>query len=135
MLYGVLAYATAEENTDRDLCTYVMKDLVDANESFCEAAKNDTFFGTGKRTLYNSLYGMQLLCFVNYITPSKEYTEIVENTIQYMGGLKENGICYIDENGVWRALSETADRSLEWNGILLFGMSDMLKNLLDIENQ
>ena len=135
VFYGVLAYVTAEENTDRDLCTYVMKDLVDTNESFCEAAKNDTFFGTGKRTLYNSLYGMQLLCFVNYITPSKEYTEIVENTIQYMGGLNENGVCYIDENGAWRALSETADRSLEWNGILLFGMSDMLKNLLDIENQ
>lgn len=135
VFYGVLAYVTAGENTDRDLCTYIMKDLVDTNESFCEAAKNDTFFGTGKRTLYDSLYGMQLLCFVNYITPSKEYTEIVENTIQYMGGLNENGICYIDGNGAWRALSETADRSLEWNGILLFGMSDMLKNLIDIENR
>ena len=134
VFYGVLAYATAGENTDRDLCTHIMKDLVDTNERYCEAAKNDTFFGTGKRSLYDNLYHMRLLCFVNYITPSKEYTEIVENTIQYMGGLNENGICYIDENGVWRALSETTARNLEWNGILLFGMSDMLKNLMDIES-
>jgi len=133
VFYGVLPYITAEVNTDRDLCTHIMKDLVDANESYCEAAKNDMFFGTGKRTLYDNLYNMLLLCFINYITPSKEYTEIVENTIQYMGGLNENGICYIDENGVWRALSETTPRSLEWNGILLFGMSDLLKNLMDIE--
>ncbi len=67
------------------------------------------------------------------ITPSKEYTEIIENTIQYMGGLNENGVCYIDESGAWKELSETSDRNLEWNGILLFGMSDMLKNLIDIE--
>lgn len=131
VFYGVLSYITAGANTDRDLCTYVMKDLVDTNEIFCETAKNDEFFGTGRRTLYDNLHGMLLLCFVNYIMPSKEYTEIVENTIQYMGGLNEGGVCYIDENGMWRALSETADRNLEWNGILLFGMSDMLKNLID----
>lgn len=135
VFYGVLAYITAVENTDRDLCTHIMKDLVDTNERFCEAAKDDTFFGIGRRTLYDSLYSMLLLCFVNYITPSKEYTEIVENTIQYIGGLNENGICYIDENGMWRELSETTARNLEWNGVLLFGMSDMLKNLIDIGNQ
>lgn len=134
VFYGVLAYATAAENTNRDLCTHVMKDLVDTNELFCQEAKNDMFFGTGKRTFYDNLYNMRLLCFVNYITPSKEYTEIVENSIQYMGGLNENGICYIDENGIWRALSETNPRSLEWNGILLFGMSDLIKNLVGIEN-
>lgn len=134
VFYGVLAYISAGNNTDRDLCTHIMKDLVDKNEYACEEAKNDVFFGIGKRTMYDSLYNMLLLCFVNYITPSKEYTEIIENTIQYMGGLNESGVCYIDGNGVWKELSETADRSLEWNGILLFGMSDMLKNFIDIEN-
>lgn len=134
VFYGVLAYISAGSNTDRDLCTHIMKDLVDKNENACEAAKNDEFFGIGKRTMYDSLYNMLLLCFVNYITPSKEYTEIIENTIQYMGGLNESGVCYIDGSGVWKELSETADRSLEWNGILLFGMSDMLKNFIDIEN-
>lgn len=134
VFYGVLAYISAGNNTDRDLCTHIMKDMVDKNEQACEEAKNDVFFGTGKRTLYDSLYNMLLLCFVNYITPSKEYTEIIENTIQYIGGLNESGVCYMEGSGSWKALSETQDRSLEWNGILLFGMSDLLKNLVDIEN-
>jgi endoglucanase len=133
VFYGVIAYISAGENTDRDLCTHIMKDLVDRNEDTGNAAKNDTFFGTGKRSVYDNLYNMLLLCFINDITPSKEYTEIIENTIQYMGGLNENGVCYIDESGAWKELSETSDRNLEWNGILLFGMSDMLKNLIDIE--
>lgn len=133
VFYGVLSYISAGDHTDRDLCTHIMKDLVDENELAGNEAKSDEFFGTGRRTVYNNLYNMLLLSFVNYITPSKEYTEIIENTIQYMGGLNENGVCYIDGNGVWKELSETSDRNLEWNGILLFGMSDMLKNLVDIE--
>ena len=133
VFYGVIAYVSASENTERDLCTHIMKDLVDQNELAGNEAQNDDFFGTGKRTVYNNLYNMLLISFINYITPSKEYTEIIENTIQYMGGLNENGVCYIDGGGVWKELSETADRNLEWNGILLFGMSDMLKNLIDIE--
>lgn len=133
VFYGAMAYISAGENTDRDLCTHIMKDLVDQNENAGNAAERDVFFGTGRRTAYDNLYNMLLLCFINDITPSKEYTEIVENTIQYMGGLNENGICYVDGSGAWRELSETSARSLEWNGILLFGMSDLLKNLIDIE--
>lgn len=133
VFYGVIAYVSAGDNTDRDLCTHIMKDLVDQNELAGNEAKNDNFFGTGRRTVYNNLYNMLLLSFINYITPSKEYTEIIENTIQYMGGLNEKGVCYIDADGAWKELSETSDRNLEWNGILLFGMSDMLKNLIDIE--
>ncbi len=133
VFYGVIAYISAGNNTDRDLCTHIMKDLVDQNELAGNAAKRDDLFGTGKRTVYDSLYNMLLISFVNYITPSKEYTEIIENTIQYMGGLNESGVCYIDGNGIWKELSETSDRNLEWNGILLFGMSDLLKNLIDIE--
>lgn len=133
VFYGVIAYISAGDNIDRDLCTHIMKDLVDQNELAGNEAKRDAFFGTGKRTVYNSLYNMLLISFVNYITPSKEYTEIIENTIQYMGGLNEKGVCYIDGSGVWKELSETSERNLEWNGILLFGMSDLLKNLIDIE--
>ena len=134
VFYGVLSYVSAGESTNRELCNQIMMDLVDKNETACKAAKSDALFGTGRRTFYENFRYLLLLCFVNYVTPSKEYTEIVENTIQYMGGLNENGICYIDASGAWRELSETAGRNLEWNGILLFGMSDMLKNFIDIEN-
>ena len=89
--------------------------------------------GTGKRSVSENLDNILLLGFTNYITPNKEYTAIIENTIQYMGGLNEKGECYISNEGVWQASDETADRGFEWNAILLFGCSDMLKNLNDMK--
>lgn len=134
VFYGVLAYLNAERNADRDLCTYIMKDLTDYDEGLCGEAKNDVFFGTGERTVSGSLDMLLLLSFVNYITPSKEYTELIENTIQYMGGLNESGTGYIDGSGAWAELPDTSKRSLEWNAILIFGMSDKLNNLTDMES-
>lgn len=122
IFYGVLAYIGAEKGTDRDLCTYIMKDMVDRVEAICEEVKNDTFFGNGTRTIEENLSNMLHLSFVNYLTPSKEYTLIIENTIQYMGGLNEEGICYMGADG-------TQIQSFEWKGILLLSMSDMLGNL------
>lgn len=66
------------------------------------------------------------LSFVNYLTPSKEYTVIVENTIQYMGGLSVDGTCYLGAAGA-------QIQRFEWRGILLLGMSDMIRNINELE--
>lgn len=133
VFYGVLSYISAEKGTDRDLCTYIMKDMVARIEHICEEAKKDTFFGIGTRTIESNMSNMLHLSFVNYLTPSKEYTVIIENTIQYIGGLNENGICYMGADGIWQNTEATYGRSFEWNGIMLLGMSDMLKNFSEIE--
>ena len=122
VFYGVLTYISAEKGTDRDLCTYIMRDMVDRVEAICEEAKQDNVFGTGTRTVEENMSNMLHLSFVNYMTPSKEYTVIVENTIQYMGGLNEGGVCYIGADG-------TQVQSFEWKGILLLGMSDLIGNI------
>ena len=77
---------------------------------------------------------MRLLGFTNYITPNKEYTAIIENTIQYIGGLNETGNSYISADGVWQETDNAAGRNFEWNGIILFVYSNMLQNLSDMEN-
>lgn len=133
VFYGVLSYISAEKGTDRDLCTYIMKDMVTRVENICEEVKKDTFFGIGTRTIESNMSNMLHLSFVNYLTPSKEYTVIIENTIQYIGGLNENGICYMGADGIWLNTENTDGRSFEWNGIMLLGMSDMLKNFSEIE--
>ena len=132
VFYGVITYM-GSQNIDRDLCTQIMIKLVDDTEQISNAAKNDALLGTGKRSVSENLDNILLLGFTNYITPNKEYTAIIENTIQYMGGLNEKGECYISNEGVWQASDETADRGFEWNAILLFGCSDMLKNLNDMK--
>lgn len=126
VFYGVLAYISAEKGTDRDLGTYIMRDMVDRVEAICEDVKQDDVFGTGTRTVEDNMSSMLHLSFVNYLTPSKEYTMIIENTIQYMGGLNEAGICYMRADGA-------QVKSLEWRGILLFGMGDMIENINELE--
>ena len=128
VFYGVLAYISAEKGTDRDLCTAVMRDMVERTESICKDVKKDSLFGTGTRTVESNLSNMLHLSFVNYLTPSKEYTVIIENTIQYMGGLNESGICYMGADGSWINAVTADGRGFEWNGIMLLAMSDMLKN-------
>lgn len=134
VFYGIIAYMSCDKNIDRDLCTRIMIKLVDETEKVSNDAKEDTFFGTGVRSVEGSLSNIRLIGFTNYITPNKEYTAIIENTIKYMGGLNEKGECYISASGAWQGFDETAGRSLEWNGIVLFVYSDMLKNLSDMEN-
>lgn len=129
VFYGVLAYISADKGTDRDLCTYVMKDLMERTEDICAAAKDDVVFGVGSRTVAENMSHLLHLSFINYLTPSKEYTLIIENTIQYMGGLNESGICYIGADGRWKNTDAVQGADLEWNGIMLLGMSDLLKNL------
>ncbi len=129
-LYGVIAYMGAENNADRDLCTYIMKDLTDYLEELCADAKTDELFGTGLRSADDSLRMLMLLSFVNYITPVKEYTDIIENIIQYMGGLNDSGVCYVDADGAWTAASDATGRTLEWNGIMIFGVSELLSNIV-----
>ncbi len=126
MFYGVLAYISAEEGTDRDLCTYIMRDMVDRVEAICEEARQDDILGTGTRTTEENMSDMLHLSFVNYLTPSKEYTVIVENTIQYMGGLSVDGTCYLGTTGA-------QIQRFEWRGILLLGMSDMIRNINELE--
>lgn len=133
VFYGAIAYMNSQR-ADRDLCTQIMIGLVDDTEQLGNEAKNDALFGIGGRSVRECLENILLIGFTNYITPNKEYTAIIENTIQYMGGLNEKGECYISGEGVWQSAEETADRGFEWNAILLFGYSDMLKNLNDMKS-
>lgn len=132
VFYGVITYMSSQD-IDRDICTQIMIKLVDDTEQLINDAKEDALFGTGKRSVSENLDDILLIGFTNYITPNKEYTAIIENTIQYMGGFNENGECYISDEGIWQASDATVGRGFEWNAILLFGFSDMLKNLNDMK--
>lgn len=129
VFYGVLAYLTAMGNENRDNCTHIMQSLVHNNEKLCDSSKEDFIFGTGTRSINESLSNIMLLSFVNYLTPNQEYAGIIENNILYIGGLNERGASCLNADGSWCDNQDTKDMNLEWTGILLFGFSDLLKNL------
>lgn len=118
VFYGALAYLDTDRKADRDLCARIMQSLVNETQRICGA---NTAYGIGTRTLEGNLSNLLLLSLMNDITPSKEYTSMMRNIMQYVSGC-------LDQAGVWQGTAETAGRNPEWNAILLFGVGGLLNH-------
>ena len=123
--YGAIVYLGTERNTDRGICSGLMQKLVSETEEICIASRKDNF-GVYTRDMSDNLHKILLICFVDYITPSNEYASVMENTIHYIEGRNEEGSRYLGEDGTWMEAEKTQNRTPEWNGILLFALSDLL---------
>lgn len=128
--YGSVIYLNTIKGTDRDLCTKIMQELVDETEDISRRVKEHPYLVYSDDITQN-LQKVLLICFVDYITPSNEYAVILENTLHYLSGRNETGGCYLDENAVWASSDRTAEKNLEWNGILLFCLSNLLNTAAD----
>lgn len=126
---GALAYLDAEKNNNRENCNKLMQALVDKAEKISTIAETDTMFGTGTRMYEECIYNIMIVGFVNYLTPNKEYTDIVKNNIVYVYGFNETGIYYLDSKQFWSNNDDAGQINAQWYGILLFGLSDLLRNV------
>lgn len=128
--YGSVIYLNTIKGTDRDLCTQIMQELVDGTEEISMKVKENPYL-VYSNDMEHNLQKMLLICFVDYITPSNEYAVIIENTLHYLLGRNETGSRCLNESGAWIASEVTEERTLEWNGILLFCLSDLLNASAD----
>lgn len=130
VFYGAVTYLGTVKNTNRDLCTKIMKELVDETEEINRKEKENPYL-VSSNDISQNLQKVLLICFVDYITPSNEYAVIIENTLHYLCGRNATGNIYIDETGKWQPKEAVSGRTLEWNGILLFCLSDLLDDAAD----
>lgn len=128
--YGSVIYLNTVKDTDRDLCTRIMQELVDETEEISRKVKENPYL-VYSDDISQNLQKVLLICFVDYITPSNEYAVIIENTLHYLLGRNETGSRYLSEAGTWISVDATAGKTLEWNGILLFCLSDLLNVAAD----
>ncbi len=131
--YGSVIYLNTIKGTNRDLCTKIMQELVDETEEISRKAKVNPYL-VYSNDIAQNLQKVLLICFVDYITPSNEYAVIIENTLHYLLGRNETGGRYLNESGVWVSMDVTTGKTLEWNGILLFCLSDLLNTAADDVN-
>lgn len=131
--YGSVIYLNTIKGTNRDLCTKIMQELVDETEEISRKAKENPYL-VYSNDIAQNLQKVLLICFVDYITPSNEYAVIIENTLHYLLGRNETGGRYLNEAGAWVSSDMTAGKTLEWNGILLFCLSDLLNTAADDVN-
>lgn len=130
VFYGSVIYLNTIKDTNRDLCAKIMQELVDETEEISSKAKENAYFVYSDDMTQN-LQKVLLICFLDYITPSNEYAVIIENTLHYLLGRNETGSRYLNESGIWISTEATAEKTLEWNGILLFCLSDLLNVAAD----
>lgn len=126
LFYGALTYLSSEKGTDRDLCARIMMDVMEEAGRICKEAGEDAAFGIGTRSLEAALSDLLCLTFVNGLTPSREYARIIDNIIQYIGGLNEYGVCSMGADGRWRETVAAQGRKHEWSGIMIFAVSGRL---------
>lgn len=112
---GAVLYISSEKNTNRNICTKVMQSFVAKTEDISEATGESTFFveSVGLETIMKHVL---LICFIDYITPSREYMDIIENTMHYLTGTNMNNMNYMKELPEWKNL---------WTGICIYCYSDM----------
>ena len=125
IFYGAMTYLGIKKGTDRELCTNLMQEFVQDTESISQSVKKEPFL-VYTEDITENLHKILLICFSNYITPSNEYRIVIENTLHYMTGRNADGISYIDAKNGWQDVKATKGHNLEWNGILLFCLSDIL---------
>lgn len=125
IFFGSALYLNTEKNINRDLCTEIMQKLVSETEKI-SLQVNENPYLVYTTEIDTNLRKILLVCFVDYITPSNEYIEILENTIHYMAGCNGSGSCYLNTQGQWLVREETQSWSLQWNGIILYCLSDVL---------
>lgn len=128
--YGSVIYLNTIKGTDRDLCTKIMQELVDETEEISRKTKANPYL-IYSNDIEKNLQKVLLICFVDYITPSNEYAVIIENTLHYLLGRNETGGRYLNEAGGWIASDITEGKTMEWDGILLFCLSDLLNTAAD----
>ena len=123
--YGAIAYLETEQGTERDLCSKLMQELVEEAEVISQTSKKDVFSVYSDDIAVN-LEKAVLIALVDYITPSKEYEVILENMIHYILGSNVQGQCYLMKDGQWQTFDQAENWTAEWNGILLYCLSDLL---------
>jgi hypothetical protein len=116
--YGIIAYMSSKDTVDKELCTSIMMKMLDVVDDIANSASADKVYRVGTTDIDEVMTNTVQICLFNYLVPSREYTDLLSNTIEYIGGYNPSGTNYM-ENG-------TKDKYFEYKGIMLFAISNIL---------
>jgi hypothetical protein len=116
--YGTVAYMNSKGDIDKELCTDVMMYMLMQADEIADSASSDKTYKVGVTDIDLVFDNALQICFFNYLVPSREYTDMLDNTLDYIGGYNPEGINYIEDN--------TSDKNFEYKGIVLFALSNLV---------
>jgi hypothetical protein len=121
--YGIIAYMSSKEDVDKELCTSIMMEMLSEADTIANNALDDKIYGVGAADIDDVMTNTVQICLFNYLVPSREYTDLLSNTIEYIGGYNPGGINYATSSVI---MEDTNDKNFEYKGIMLFAISNIL---------
>jgi hypothetical protein len=118
--YGIIAYMSSNYTVDKELCTSIMMKMLDKVDDIADSASSDKIYKVGTTDLDEVMTNTAQICLFNYLVPSREYTDLLSNTIEYIGGYNQSGANYMEAG--------TNDKYFEYKGIMLFAISNITED-------
>ncbi len=134
-IMGGVTYLSTKKRVDRNLCSEIMKVLMDKAETIAGASSESLYLTAGNRNQDNNselLESMVYLSIVNHIIKNHEYGTVIENHLHYFMGRNPEGISYIDGIGEksYQAVSSNLGimNQIGPNSKLVFMISEIKSN-------
>ena len=140
VFWGCVTYMATKQRVDVNLCSDVIKILMQEGERISYAAKNSNFLvGMDEKTggIAEPLQDITRLVVVDHIITNHEYGTVLQNHLHYMLGRNPDSISYLDGAGSrnYKEIDENLGimNQVELNAELVLMMSSIMKELSPAE--
>lgn len=102
IFWGCVTYLSTKQRVDVNLCSDVIKVLMQEVEQISYSSKNSKLLVNADKEQSNNeklLHGLSRLAVVDHIITNHEYATVLENHLHYMLGRNLQSISYLDEAG------------------------------------
>lgn len=130
---GCVTYVSTKQKVNRELCSEVMKVLMEKAE-VVSLKSRESFYGTeGNKEQDNNaqlLQNMMYLTMIDHVITNHEYETIIENHLHYFMGRNAKAISYIDNVGErnYKEIDESLGimKQFEADSKLIFMLSEIV---------
>jgi len=130
---GCVTYVSTKQKVNTELCSEVMKVLMDKAENVSLEARESVFGAPGNAEQDNNallLQNMLYLTMIDHVITNHEYETVIENHLHYFMGRNARAISYIDRVGEknYREIDESLGimKQFDADSKLIFMLSEIV---------
>lgn len=100
--FGCITYLSTRHFVNVELCSKVMKQLLEYAEAVSERARTEAYFTEGNADFTNTeelLWNMVILSMADYVITNHEYATVIENYQHYFLGRNPKAVCLVQGEG------------------------------------
>lgn len=98
---GIMTYLSTKRRVDIELCSRIMKQIMNASEEISKKSKNSQYLveTDPEKEMDTLLWDMVILSISDSVLSTKEYATVLENHVHFLMGRNKNAISYLSVEG------------------------------------